>query len=124
MKRLRTAKIGGVTYSIYLAADHERVLGAEPLGDSYGLTDHDHQVIVLGEKGLPDRVAGTLLHETLHAAIFESGAYETLKRLIKNPEAVASAEECLVTTLAPTLCEALISIGWTPPGFLTKKGSK
>lgn len=122
MKRIGTTEVAGVTYTIHLVAQHERLTDGEALTeDAFGHTDHGNRSILLLESMPSDRFQTILLHEILHAAVFESGAYEQLKRSINVSGAKPlDVEECLVTTLAPTLAGALVSLGWKPPTFPKK----
>lgn len=61
-----------------------KVLGVEfkirlmPAVDDHGACDGPHRLIMVSEEQDQDEAESTLLHETIHAALFVSGHSETL----------------------------------------------
>lgn len=75
MKRLRPVHVGTVTYQVVVATEKER----PALADADGECAFEEQRIYLNAKCSEERRQATLLHEVIHAAMFESGARQVLK---------------------------------------------
>lgn len=117
MRKFRVARVSGLAYPIVLAKRTEIAEEA----DKDGLCEYTKQRILIAEDMQQDRQASTTLHELMHACGHESGAHELLRGALKDPERFDAIEEQLISALTPSLCEALISIGWKPPTFPKKK---
>lgn len=74
MKRLKDVSVGPVTYQVYLATVKER----PSLADADGECLFVEQRIYLSAACSVERRKATLLHEVLHAAMYESGARHVL----------------------------------------------
>lgn len=120
MRKFRVARVSGISYTIRLAKRGEIAEEA----DKDGICEYHQQRIQLDEAMQQDRLGVTLLHELLHAVLHESGANELLKGEMRDPDKIDAFEERLVSAITPSLCEALISIGWKPPTFPKKKAKK
>jgi hypothetical protein len=86
-------KIGPYRYQV-------KVTSLDPFGAgdiNYGITQREHQVILLEEEQADDAMADSLLHEVLHAIIFVSGYNE-----MNNDE-----EEDLVARISPFLLSVI-----------------
>lgn len=87
-------KVGAYTYTVKVDADRIKELEKESETDLYGITSHGILEIALHPTVAPMVMRETLLHEVLHAVLYNTGVADRMTD--KN-------EEHLVRALSPAL---------------------
>ncbi len=104
MKKVGELTIAGFRYRLYCCDENEEKTGIEDgVGGMCHLSD---QLIAINRTVSEEQQEDTVIHETLHALLYHSGAQEYLSkklRLDKNSEAYEEVEETLLQLLSPHL---------------------
>lgn len=107
-----------------IAGQHYRIVARKEIDDegTEGVCHHTDNLIEVAEQA-EDRMADTLLHEIMHAAIEASGHRRTIRtkhRLTR--EEWDDLEEDVIRALAPVLLSALRRAGWLRLPKLSRRG--
>lgn len=93
-----SVRVGPYTYVVKVDADRIKELEKESNTDLYGITTHGHLEIALQPDVADMVLRETLLHEVLHAVLFNTGISDRM---------TDKAEEHLVRALSPALFSLL-----------------
>ena len=115
MAQWRKVRVGAITYRIVLVTveEYPSIEGKD------AETDFEHATIRIRRDIAPERFAGALLHELLHACLEASTAHTQLER-IGRKRWNAAAEEDIVRAIESTLTGPLVQLGWRPAPRLRK----
>lgn len=91
-------RVGPYTYTVKVDAERIKELEKESDTDLYGITTHGHLEIVLQPDVADMVLRETLLHEILHAVLFNTGLSDRM---------TDKAEEHMVRALSPALFSLL-----------------
>ena len=89
-----SVRVGPYTYTIKVDAERIKELEKESDTDLFGMTTHGHLEIVLQPDVADTVLRETMLHEVLHAVLFNTGLSDRM---------TDKAEEHLVRALSPAL---------------------
>lgn len=109
---------------IEIAGQRYDVVARKEIDDegTEGMCHHTENLIEVAEQA-EDRMADTLLHEVMHAALEASGhrhVIRTKHRLTR--EEWHALEEDVIRALAPTLLSTLRRVGWLRLPKLSRRG--
>lgn len=93
-----SVRVGPYRYTVKVDADRIKELEKESNTDLYGITTHGHLEIALQPDVADMVLRETLLHEVLHAVLFNTGISDRM---------TDKAEEHLVRALSPALFSLL-----------------